>query len=260
MVALVGLIAGVLLALASHFLRVEEDETVTALRACLPGVNCGACGYAGCDDYARALAEKKAKTNLCIPGADAASAQIAEILGVQAEDTQEMIAIVKCNGNCNAAPEKFHYEGVDTCRAASMLYGGPKACRFGCLGCGDCAAVCPVNAICIQDGIAHVDRRICIGCGLCAKTCPKNIIGMFPAKKAPRAAVLCSSTEKGAVARKNCQNACIGCKKCAVNCPENAITVENNLALIDFEKCTGCGTCIAVCPTHCIHPVEPYAR
>ena len=249
----IGLIMAVLLALASHFLAVKEDEKFLQLRECLLGVNCGACGYAGCNEYAKALAEGGVKTNLCVPGADATAAKLAEILGVEAEDVVEMSAVVRCNGNCNVTSKAFNYEGVNTCQAASMVYGGPNECNYGCLGFGDCANVCPVNAICVEDGIAHVNPKICVGCGLCAETCPKKIIELVP--QVSSVAVLCSSKDKGAVARKKCENACIACKKCEKVCPHGAISVKDNLSSIDYDKCTGCGACVEVCPTKCIKRV-----
>lgn len=252
-VTVLGLLAGVLLTLASHFLRVKENETVKQLRECLPGVNCGACGYTGCDDYARALSEGNVKPNLCIPGADGVAANIAEILGVSAEDVIEQVAVVHCNGTCDATDKNAVYDGVQSCRAASMLYGGPNKCNYGCLGCGDCAEVCPVGAICLKDGIARVDRRVCIGCGLCVKECPKGIISLIPDIK--NTVVLCGNKDKGAVARKACSNACIGCKKCEMGCPEKAITVVDNLAVIDYNKCSNCGICVEGCPTHCLKKV-----
>ncbi len=252
-VAGIGLILGVVLAIASKFFAVPEDETVAKIRECLPGANCGACGYAGCDEYAKAVADG-AKTNLCIPGADAVAADIAGIMGVEAEDVIEAEAFVKCNGNCNATCNQFEYEGIDTCEASSMFYGGPNACKYGCIGCGDCANVCPVDAICIYDGIAHIDTRICTGCGLCAKTCPKNVIEILP--QYSKSVVLCNNKEKGAAARKKCENACIACGKCERVCPEGAIKVENNLAKIEYDKCTGCGLCVENCPTHCLKTVD----
>lgn len=254
-VTAVGLILAVLLAFAANFLHVQEDETVQKLRDALPGVNCGACGYTGCDDYAKALATGEVKTNLCIPGADATAEKVSEILGVDAEDVVEMYAYVHCNGNCEATSKKAVYEGIDSCRAAAMFYGGPDACRFGCTGFGDCAKVCPVDAICIEDNIARVDTRKCIGCGMCEKACPKGIIELVP--QVANTVVFCSSRDKGAVARKACKNACIACKKCENNCPEGAIKVENNLARIDYNKCSGCGKCAEVCPTKCIKSVIP---
>ncbi len=249
-VTLVGLVAGVLLALASYFLEVKEDETVKRVRECLPGVNCGACGYTGCDEYAKAVAEGSAKANLCIPGADQTAIEISKVLGVEAEDVVEMIAFVGCNVTCDATSKIFQYNGVNSCAGASMIYGGPNACNYGCLGCGDCANVCPQNAICTKDGIARINGDICIGCGLCANVCPKNIIKLIP--RISKVSVMCNNKEKGGIARKKCKNACIGCKKCELGCPEKAITVNDNLAVIDYSKCTGCGLCAENCPTGCI--------
>ena len=252
-VAGVALILGVLLAVISHFFAVEEDQKVKAVRACLPGVNCGACGYKGCDDYAAAVADGSAKPNLCVPGAEATAKELGEILGVEVEAPADVVAFVHCNGNCEATTKKASYDGITSCKAASMLYGGPDACKYGCLGLGDCAAACPAGAICLKDGIAHVDTSKCLGCGLCETVCPKHIISMIPQET--EAVVMCSNTDKGAEARKVCKNACIGCMKCKKVCPHDAITVTNNLAKIDYDKCEGCGLCAKACPTGCMKQV-----
>ena len=249
-VTVVGIICGVVLALASHFMGVKADERVSTIRECLPGANCGACGYTGCDGYAKAIVEEGAKTNLCVPGATAVAEKVSAILGVEAEAVESRVAFVHCNGIPEAAKDKAVYEGVKSCKSECLIYGGSKACVYGCVGCGDCASVCPKRAICVEDGIARVNKKLCIGCGLCVKTCPKGIISLIPANA--KVAVMCSNKEKGATVRKECTNGCIGCKKCELSCPKDAIHVENNLSKIDYEKCVGCGLCAKVCPVQCI--------
>ena len=244
----VALTVGILILVFSHFFAVEENPLKKEVRECLPGINCGACGYKGCDDYAEALAEGGVQPNLCVPGAQNVADAIGAILGVEVEPFKDVVAFVACNGQCDATFKIAEYDGVQTCSAASMLYGGTNSCRYGCLGFGDCAAACPSNAICLADGIARVDTSRCLGCGICANTCPKHIISMLGQNT--ETVVMCSNTQKGADARKACKNACIGCKKCEKTCPNGAITVENNCATIDFSKCTGCGLCVDVCPVH----------
>lgn len=250
----IALAAGLLLLVFSHLFAVEKNPLEKAVRECLPGINCGACGYKGCDDYAAALAQNGVKPSLCIPGAQKVADQISDILGIEKAQVEDVVAFVVCNGHCEATSSVAQYEGVQTCRAASMLYGGTNSCRFGCLGLGDCAAACPSNAICMADGIAHVDTSRCVGCGLCKQTCPKQIITMLPQEAA--AAVMCSNKQKGADARKVCKNACIGCKKCEKACPNGAIVVTDNLAVIDYNKCTYCGLCVKECPTGCLKKVH----
>ena len=250
LVAGVGLFCGILLAVASKVMAVKVDETVLKLRDALPGANCGACGYTGCDGYAEALAKGEAKTNLCVPGADVVAKKVAAILGKEAEDVVEMVAFVNCNGHCAAAKKRHHYEGIQSCAAAEMLYAGDDVCLFSCHGYGDCAAVCPEDAICLADGIARVDVTKCIGCGLCARTCPNHLITLFP--DVEKTVVMCSSHEKGADVRRACTNGCIACGKCEKTCPVGAIKVVDNLATIDYDKCDGCGACSAVCPVKCI--------
>ena len=247
----IGALCALMLIAASKFFAVEENETVGKVRECLPGANCGACGYAGCDGYAKALAEEEGiKTNLCIPGADAVAKQIAEILGVEAEDVVEQVAVIHCYGDCEHTKKKMTYEGIESCAAAKALYGGTGLCNYGCIGLGDCVSVCPQEAICIENGMAHIDTRLCIGCGLCAKTCPRGIIELMA--DVEKVLVTCQNRDKGAVARKACSNACMGCKKCEKSCPAGAIKVVDNLAVINYELCTKCDTCAKVCPVGCI--------
>lgn len=248
----IAVLCALLLTLASIFFAVKEDERAVAIRDCLPGANCGACGFSGCDGYAKALSEGTTdQTNLCVPGGDAAARSIAEILGVEAADVVERVAYVACNGTCDADGRKFEYEGPATCKAANMNYSGDRFCTYACLGYGDCAAVCPHDAICIENGVAHVDPRRCVGCGICTRACPNHLIHLV--NDTVRVVVKCSNHDKGAVTRKNCSNGCIGCGKCERACPSGAIRVEDNLATINYDLCTGCGICRSVCPVGCIH-------
>ena len=254
-VAVLGAVAvfcAVLLTLANRFFGVEENKTQLEVRDCLPGANCGACGYSGCDSYAKALAEgATTECNLCIPGGDDAAQAVAGILGLEAGDVIEQVAYVACNGTCAATKRKYDYQGIKSCRTANMAYSGDKLCSFACLGYGDCVAVCPEGAITIEDGVARVNPRKCIGCGICTRTCPNSIIHLI--RDTSRVVVECSSHAKGAETRKACTNGCIACGKCEKNCPHDAIHVVDNLATIDYSKCTGCGKCVSVCPVHCIH-------
>ena len=250
----IAIICSVLLTLSNIFLGVKENEKVVAVRDCLPGANCGACGYSGCDGYAKALGEGQCDNpSLCVPGGDGVAKEIGEIMGLAAGDVVEKVAYVACNGSCKPEERKFVYDGIHTCLAANMNYSGDRECTYACLGYGDCINVCPRNAITInkEKCIAEIDPKKCIGCGLCQKACPNHIIHLV--EDTVRVVVKCSSHDKGAVTRKACSNGCIGCMKCQKTCPEGAIKVENNLATIDYSKCTGCGACHDVCPVKCIH-------
>ena len=243
----IALIAALLLSLAAKFMAVPVNETQAAIRAQLPGANCGACGFAGCDDYAAALAEGgDVKTNVCVPGADAVAAAIAAILGQDAEDVIEQVANVRCSGLCDVTKPEMDYQGLKTCAAAKGLFGGPGSCKYGCIGFGDCERVCPYGAIQVCNGLAKVDREKCVGCGMCARTCPQHIIDIIPDVK--RVYVACSSADKGAVTNKLCSAGCIGCKLCEKACKFDAVHVENNHAVIDIDKCKNCGLCAKACP------------
>ncbi len=244
-----GLVLAVILALASKFMEVPVDEKVEKVRECLPGANCGACGYSGCDGYAAAVAEGTAEPNLCTPGGVTTAEQLSALLGTEIS-VERKIAFIKCNHGLDKAAREFSYNGAASCTSANLMYKGPLSCKFGCLGFGDCVAVCNFGAIKIENGQVTVNKSLCGGCGKCAAICPKGIIEILPEKA--KFAVACSNTQKGAAARKVCSSACIGCQKCVKLCPASAIMVENNLARIDTEKCIGCGECAAGCPTKCI--------
>lgn len=246
-VAVIGLVCGIMLSVASKLLAVPVDERFDEVRECLPGANCGACGYAGCDDYTNALlADPSIGANKCVPGGAAAAEGIAKVLGIDAGSVVPMVANVSCAGNCNNSGDKYHWQGEATCRGVKMMFGGKNVCPYGCLGYGDCAAVCPQGAITITDGISRIDMDKCVGCGLCFKECPMSIIKMIP--KAAKVAVECSNKTKGKVAMNVCKVSCIACGKCARSCPVQAIEMVDNLPVIDYEKCVGCRKCANDCP------------
>ncbi len=255
-----GLAAALLLYLTARKFKVEEDPRIDEVQEVLPGANCGGCGFAGC----RALAEACVKADsldglLCPVGGAPVMEKIGAILGMEAAASEPKIAVVRCNGVCEARPRTSEYDGVKSCRIQHNLYVGETACPFGCLGCGDCAAACQFDALHInpQTGLPEVDEEKCVACGKCVSACPRNIIELR--KKGPkgrRMVVKCVNKDKGAVARKACLNACIGCGKCQKECPFEAIVIENNVAYIDWEKCRLCRKCEAVCPTGAIHAVN----
>ncbi len=250
LVTVLGLIGAGILVLAAKFMHVEEDPRVGQVQACLPGANCGACGYAGCADYAKAIVEG-APVNKCVPGGAAAAQGAAAVMGVDAGATAVVNAVVGCQGANEICKRQYEYEGVSSCRAAHALFAGPYACPYGCLGFGDCEAVCQFDAIHVTNGLAKVDPAKCTGCGMCKDACPQKIIWMHSSNDKP--VVLCANHEKGAITNKECSLGCIGCMKCEKSCPEQAIKVNNFVARIDYDKCTGCGTCVEVCPKHVIH-------
>ncbi len=249
-----GLILGALLAIASKIFAVEKDEVAEAITQVLPGANCGSCGFAGCSAYASAISKDGAKINACSPGGQNAADAIAGILGVESAQVEEKIAVVRCNGTKDVATDKYVYSGIEDCGAIATLQGaGQKSCGYGCLGFGSCIKVCSRGAISIENGIAVIDTEKCGGCGECVAACPKHLIEVVPKKT--KYIVKCQSCDKGAQMKEKCSVGCIGCKICEKNCEAGAITIVNNHAVIDYEKCTGCGVCATKCPKKIILPV-----
>ena len=250
-VSVIGLICAVLLSVASKVMAVEVDERMAMVRNSLPGANCGACGYSGCNAFAVALVEDGAAVNLCTPGGDDLVKELSAIMGLgEGEGIAKKMAIIRCLGDCDTREIKMEYSGIPTCVSANLHYGGQNACAFGCMGFGDCQKVCPSDAICIEKGLARINPRLCSGCGLCVKACPSNVISV---ENDPLlVAVMCNNTERGAVLKNKCSVGCIGCTKCVKECPLDAIEVNDFLASIDYSKCTGCQKCVPACPKNCI--------
>ena len=246
LVTIVGILGAVILVLAAKYMHVEMDPRIDEINACLPGANCGGCGYAGCGDYAKAVVESGAPVNKCAVGGAACAAQIAEIMGVEAGASVKTWAVVACQGAEGVCKAQFDYQGMESCAAASQLFGGPKACAFGCIGLGDCLKACNFGAIEIKNGKAFINADKCVGCGACKAACPKKIIWMHSEPEKP--VVMCANHEMGAKVIKACTTGCVACRLCEKNCPEEAIKVVGNVARIDYSKCNGCGTCITKCP------------
>ena len=239
-----GLLLGILLAVAAALLKTKADETLETVLDLLPGANCGGCGFAGCEDYARALVNDEATTTACTVGGRELVVALSVLLGANDPDVSRKVAFVHCSGKLGNTEKSLIYQGVPTCKSLSVI-GFDGQCYFGCLGLGDCVAHCEFGAIQLRDGVASVDAGKCVGCGKCAFYCPKNLITLHWAKNMP--AVACRNTDKGSIVRTACRVGCIGCKLCEKACKYSAVTVRGNLARVDYEKCTGCLECIKVC-------------
>ena len=251
-----GVLFGAVLAAASKVFYVETDPRLDKLNECLPGANCGGCGYAGCAGYAEAVLNGEAPIGKCASGGNECAQAMAEIMGVEAAEVTRKVALVRCSGEKRydsqgnlvaGARTKAEYEGFRDCIAASRVGGnGPISCKYGCLGFGTCVKTCKYDAISVVNGVARVNEDRCVGCMACANACPRNLITAVEPHR--NVVIACNSMAKGAVTTRGCTVGCIGCGLCKKICPEGAITVTNNLAVIDYSKCTNCGLCATVCP------------
>jgi Na+-translocating ferredoxin:NAD+ oxidoreductase RNF subunit RnfB len=256
---LLGTVSAVILYFVAQKFKVIEDPTIDLVDEVLPKANCGGCGFPGCRNFAemtvKSAKEKQSLEGLnCPVGGNAVMKEVAAILGLEVQEQEPQIAVVRCNGSLAHAPSKTTYEGPSTCAFAHNLFSGEGGCPHGCLGLGDCVASCDFDAIEMDPttGLPVVNDK-CVACGACVKACPRGIIELRPkGKKDRRIYVSCINEEKGGVAKKNCSVACIGCSKCFKVCPFDAITMNNNLAYIDPIACKLCRKCVVECPTDAI--------
>lgn len=256
----IGAISAVILYIIARKFKVYEDPRIERVLEVLPAANCGGCGYPGCPGFADACVKADNLDHLFCPvGGNPVMEQVAVIVGKEIRASVPKIAVLRCNGSCIYRKPLNRYDGADSCSIEAALYGGETGCSFGCLGKGDCEKSCVFDALHINSHtlLPEIDEDKCTACGACVNACPKAIIELR--KKGPKSRriyVSCVSKDKGAVARKACNVACIGCGKCEKSCPFDAVTLQNNLAYIDDNKCRLCRKCVGVCPTGAIHAVH----
>lgn len=261
---IIALIAAVILYVCSKRFAVQEDPRIAQIAEILPQANCGGCGFPGCSGMADALVKGADAGSIeglsCPVGGSELMTKVADLLGMAIANSAPKVAVVKCNGCFANRPRTCEYDGLRTCTAINATGSGETACGYGCLGCGDCVKACSFDAIHInpETGLPEVDEDKCTSCGACAKACPRYIIeirlkGKVIKETARRVYVSCVNKDKGPAANKACKVSCIACGKCQKVCKFDAITIENNLAYIDYNKCKACGMCVRECPKHAIH-------
>ncbi len=256
----IGVTAAVILYFVAQKFKVYEDPRIDEVEEALPAANCGGCGYPGCRGFAEALVKADdISTFNCPVGGAATMSHVGSILGHKIEATDPTVAVICCNGTCDNRPKINIYDGATSCSISASLYSGDTGCQHGCLGLGECVNACSFDAMYMdkETGLPVIIEDKCVSCAACVKACPNNIIELR--KKGPKSRrifVSCVNKDKGGVAKKACSVACIGCSKCAKECPFDAITIENNLAYINDNKCKLCRKCVVVCPTQAIHELN----
>ncbi len=246
-ITVIGLIVGAGLVFMGKKFAVEVDEREAAVREVLPGNNCGACGYAGCDAMAAAIAKGEAPVNGCPVGGAPVARKLGTIMGTEAGAVERKIAFIRCKGSCEYTQNQGRYVGIHDCASAVRAGLALTECDYGCVGLESCVKVCPEGAISVRNGVAVVDRSRCVGCGLCVKSCPKGLIELVPERN--QVAVQCSNRDKGPQVKKVCSAGCIGCSLCVRQCEHDAISVTDNLAHVNYETCVQCGKCAEKCPS-----------
>ena len=251
-------VLGVALGFFRDFFAVPQDPLVGRIREALPGANCGACGFPGCENYALAIAAGNAGISSCSVGGSAVAEKLAKITGMAGGDVQAVVAVLACQGSKMHAAQKGIYTGIENCRGAKISAGGTKLCSWGCLGFGDCVSVCKFDALSMnkEKGLPVIDYSKCTGCRMCINECPQSLIKAVPSDQ-KGAIVLCSNLGSNRqLVVKSCKIACIKCSQCVKNCPQGCIDLSKNIPIVDYAKCNSCGTCVEKCPTKVFKIVE----
>ncbi|RKN83242.1 Fe-S cluster domain-containing protein [Ulvibacterium marinum] len=256
LLASLGVTAAMVLYVVSKKFYVYENPLIAEVEDLLPAANCAGCGSPGCKAFAEKLVDTDDISDLFCPvGGNDVMQLVSEALGKEVAEKDPTVAVVRCQGACDVRPKTSEFQGPKSCAISALIYSGETDCQYGCLGDGDCVAVCKFNAMYMDEttGLPVVITDKCTSCGMCAEACPRDIIEMRPKHKRDlKIFVGCLNEDKGGIARKACSVACIGCSKCFDICPKEAITMVNNLAYIDPEYCTLCRKCVPVCPTDSI--------
>ena len=257
LIVCMGILLGLGIGLTARAFEVEQDPRIELVIDALPGANCGGCGLAGCADLAKAIVAGKETVAKCPVCTSEGALKIAEILGTEiVQNTVRNVAVVLCGGDNKNAKLEARYNGVNDCKSAVLVSSGAKGCKYGCLGLGTCARVCPFNAIEMTDnGLAVVHPELCVSCGKCINACPKKLIKLVP--EAVKIHVFCSSPEKGPAKMKVCKVACIGCRKCVKNAEENQMSMIGFLAQVNYDMPPPPELADASgCPTKCIRRTD----
>lgn len=256
-----GFVSASVLSVASKLLAVEEDPRVEVVVDALPGANCGGCGFAGCEAYAIAVInDPDMPPDKCCAGGPDVSKRIAELTGKAAGDAEPTVAFRRCLKTEGQVRKNFEYFGIQSCAAAKMVQGGPDACKYSCLGFGDCVEACPFDAMWIEDDLVHIAPDKCTSCGTCVRTCPNAILEIIPRRA--RVMVFCSSQDKGKAVRDVCEVGCISCGLCIKQCPAKCISLVDGRIHIDQKACLEYGpscneVCVEKCPRKILRCLDP---
>ena len=233
--AVLGILLAIVLATAGRFLHVQEDPRIDEVEEMLPHANCGACGLPGCRPFAEAVVKGDANPAGCTVSTADQVRMIADFLGVDISAGAKRIARLACAGGSHVARMRAVYAGLETCRAAAAAGGGGKACDWGCLGLGDCAAVCAFDAIHMNPfELPEVIDDRCVACNDCVEVCPRDLFSLEPVSH--RLWVTCKSLAEGDQALEDCEVACTGCARCAADAPAGLIRIIDNLATVDYSR------------------------